>query len=155
MTPLVELRWTWGQYTGNSVASVFNARNVTLAGGPAHSNDLGQWLQHRPQDPAGHLAAAWHVYNFNLSANEDRWNSTLAPVAAEVPLVTSEIGKDTCSHGFADRVMQGFDDRGPSYLGRTWNTWDRSTCPSLISDYDGTPTPYGIGLRDHLRALDS
>ncbi len=26
---------------------------------------------------------------------------------------------------------------------------------SLISDYDGIPTPYGIGLRDHLRALDS
>ncbi|MFE2019038.1 hypothetical protein ACFW9O_13470 [Streptomyces sp. NPDC059499] len=51
--------------------------------------------------------------------------------------------------------MQWFDDRGLSPLGWTRNTWDRSTGPSLISDYDGTPTPYGIGLRDHLRALDS
>nr|PPQ61813.1 hypothetical protein C5F59_37955 [Streptomyces sp. QL37] len=34
-------------------------------------------------------------------------------------------------------------------------TWHRSGAPSLISDYDGIPTPYGIGLRDHPRALDS
>jgi endoglucanase len=25
--------------------------------------------------------------------------------------------------------------------------------PVLIEDYAGTPTPYGAGLRDHLRAL--
>ncbi|MET7368848.1 hypothetical protein ABZS61_23965 [Streptomyces sp. NPDC005566] len=125
------------------------------ADGLPYSNDLGRRLQHRPQDPAGHLAAAWHVYKVNPCANEDCWYSTLTPVAAEVPLVTHEIGENTCSHGFADRVMQWLDDRGPSYLGWAWNAWDRSTGPSLISDYDGTPTPYEIGLRDHLRALDS
>lgn len=51
--------------------------------------------------------------------------------------------------------MQWFDDRGLSQLGWTRNPGDSFTGPSLISDYDGTPTPYGIGLRDHLRALDS
>jgi hypothetical protein len=50
--------------------------------------------------------------------------------------------------------MKWFDDRGLSYLGWTWNTWDCSSGPSLISNYDGTPTSYGIGLRDHLRALN-
>ena len=35
---------------------------------------------------------------------------------------------------------------------RTWNTWDCSSGPSLISSYDGTPTAYGAGLRDHLRS---
>jgi endoglucanase len=49
--------------------------------------------------------------------------------------------------------MKWFDDRVLSYLGRTWNTWNCATGPSLISSYDGTPTAYGIGLRDHLRAL--
>ncbi|MFE9725018.1 hypothetical protein ACFYQ5_15840 [Streptomyces sp. NPDC005794] len=39
--------------------------------------------------------------------------------------------------------------------GRACTTWVRPTVPSLISDYVGTPTPYGIGLRDRLRALDS
>ncbi|MET7454280.1 cellulase family glycosylhydrolase [Streptomyces sp. NPDC005574] len=130
------------------------AKNTIMAGGLAYSNDLSQWLTYRPTDPAGNLAAAYHVYNFNTCSNESCWNSTLAPVAAQVPLVAGEIGENTCSHGFVDQVMKWFDDRGLSYLGWTWNTWDCSSGPSLISDYGGTPTPYGIGLRDHLRALN-
>ncbi|MEU5279091.1 cellulose binding domain-containing protein [Streptomyces asoensis] len=130
------------------------ARNVVLAGGLAYSNDLSQWLTYRPSDPTGNLAAAYHVYNFNSCANASCWNSTLAPVAAQVPLVAGEIGENTCSHGFVDQVMKWFDDRGLSYLGWTWNAWDCSTGPSLITAYDGTPTAYGTGLRDHLRALD-
>lgn len=130
------------------------AQNPLLAGGLAYSNDLSQWLTYKPTDPAGNLAAAWHVYNSNSCANASCWNSTLAPLAAQVPLVAGEIGENTCSHGFVDQVMQWFDDRGLSYLGWTWNTWDCSSGPSLISHYDGTPTAYGIGLRDHLRALN-
>ncbi|GGQ84419.1 cellulase family glycosylhydrolase [Streptomyces asoensis] len=129
------------------------ARNVVLAGGLAYSNDLSQWLTYRPSDPTGNLAAAYHVYNFNSCANASCWNSTLAPVAAQVPLVAGEIGENTCSHGFVDQVMKWFDDRGLSYLGWTWNAWDCSSGPSLITSYDGTPTAYGTGLRDHLRAL--
>ncbi|MGX4688859.1 cellulase family glycosylhydrolase [Streptomyces sp. JNUCC 63] len=235
MTPIVELHWTYGQYTGNSagcsdvhatcqkpmpdaqytpsfwssVASTFKndqavvfdlfnepypdratagltdawkcwrdggtcpgigyqvagmqslvnairgtgAENVILAGGLAYSNDLGQWLTYRPSDPAGNLGASYHVYNFNTCSSESCWNSTLAPVAAQVPLVAGEIGENTCSHGFVDKVMKWFDDRNLSYLGWTWNTWDCSSGPSLISAYDGTPTAFGVGLRDHLRAL--
>ncbi|MFC9627968.1 cellulase family glycosylhydrolase [Streptomyces mirabilis] len=130
------------------------ARNLILAGGLAYSNDLSQWLTYKPSDPTGNLVAAFHTYNFNTCASESCWNSTLAPVAAQVPLVAGEIGENTCSHGFVDTAMKWFDDRGLSYLGWTWNTWDCSSGPSLISDYDGTPTSYGAGLRDHLRALN-
>ncbi|WP_316744063.1 cellulase family glycosylhydrolase [Streptomyces sp. MK7] len=130
------------------------AKNVIMAGGLAYSNDLSQWLTYRPTDPAGNLVAAYHVYNFNTCSNESCWNSTIAPVAAQVPLVAGEIGENTCSHGFVDQVMKWFDDHNLSYLGWTWNTWDCSSGPSLISDYDGTPTAYGAGLRDHLRALN-
>ncbi|MFD7811752.1 cellulose binding domain-containing protein [Streptomyces sp. NPDC059785] len=131
------------------------ARNLILAGGIAYSNDLSQWLTYRPADPAGNLAAAYHVYNFNTCANESCWNSQLAPVAAQVPLVAGEIGENTCAHSFVDQVMDWFDARGLSYLGWTWNTWDCSSGPSLISDYSGTPTSYGAGLRDHLLTLDT
>ncbi|WP_176742385.1 cellulase family glycosylhydrolase [Streptomyces sp. LUP47B] len=130
------------------------ATNLVLAGGIAYSNDLSQWLTYKPADPAGNLAAAWHVYNFNTCADESCWNSTLAPVAAQVPLVAGEIGENTCAHGFIDQVMKWFDSHGLSYLGWTWNTWDCSSGPSLISGYDGTPTAFGTGLRDHLRALN-
>ncbi|WPO70170.1 glycoside hydrolase family 5 protein [Streptomyces sp. KN37] len=131
------------------------ARNLVLTAGIAYSNDLSGWLEHAPHDPAGNLAAAWHVYNFNACADESCWNRTLAPVADRVPLVAGEIGENTCSHGFVDRVMKWFDDRRLSYLGWTWNAWDCSSGPALIRSYDGTPTPFGIGLRDHLRALDT
>ncbi|MGW4733787.1 cellulose binding domain-containing protein [Streptomyces shenzhenensis] len=130
------------------------AQNVIMAGGLAYSNDLGQWLTYRPTDPTGNLVAAYHVYNFNTCASESCWNSTLAPVAEQVPLVAGEIGENTCAHGFVDQVMQWFDDRNLSYLGWTWNTWDCAAGPSLISSFDGTPTAYGTGLRDHLRALN-
>ncbi|MEU9985039.1 cellulase family glycosylhydrolase [Streptomyces sp. NPDC050856] len=236
MTPVVELHWSWGQYTGNSagcsdihascqkpmpdaryspafwtsvantfkddrrvVFDLFNepypdratgtaaqawtcwrdggdcpgigyevagmqdlldavratgARNLVLVPGVAYANDLSQWLAYAPSDPAGNLAAAWHVYNFNACAGEACWDTTLAPVAARVPLVAGEIGENTCGHGFIDRVMRWFDARALSYLGWTWNTWNCSSGPALISDYNGTPTAYGTGLRDHLRALD-
>ncbi|MGQ5640353.1 MULTISPECIES: cellulase family glycosylhydrolase [unclassified Streptomyces] len=130
------------------------AKNVVMAGGLAYSNDLGQWNAYKPSDPTGNLAAAYHVYNFNSCASESCWNSTLAPVAAQAPLVAGEIGENTCAHAFTDQVMKWFDDHGLSYLGWTWNTWDCSSGPSLISAYDGTPTAYGAGLRDHLRALN-
>ncbi|MFI5866058.1 cellulase family glycosylhydrolase [Streptomyces sp. NPDC051546] len=130
------------------------ARNLVLVPGIAYSNDLSQWLTHSPTDPTGNLAAAWHVYNFNTCSNEACWDSTLAPVAARVPLVAGEIGENTCTHAFVDRVMKWFDDRSLSYLGWTWNTWDCSSGPALITSYDGTPTAFGTGLRDHLRALN-
>ncbi|MFI6845297.1 cellulase family glycosylhydrolase [Kitasatospora sp. NPDC050467] len=130
------------------------SRNVVLVPGIAYSNDLSGWLAHAPSDPTGELAAAWHIYNFNSCASEACWTSTLAPVAARVPLVAGEIGENTCGHAFVDRVMKWSDDRGLSYLGWTWNTWDCSSGPALISGYDGTPTTFGTGLRDHLRALN-
>lgn len=130
------------------------ARNLLLVPGIAYSNDLSQWLTHSPTDPTGNLAAAWHVYNFNTCSSEACWDSTLAPVAARVPLVAGEIGENTCAHGFVDRVMQWFDDRSLSYLGWTWNTWNCNSGPALITSYDGTPTAFGTGLRDHLRALN-
>ncbi|MFD9306792.1 cellulase family glycosylhydrolase [Streptomyces sp. NPDC060048] len=130
------------------------ARNVVLVPGIAYSNDLSQWLNHSPTDPTGNLAAAWHVYNFNTCSNEACWDSTLAPVAARVPLVAGEIGENTCGHAFIDRVMAWSDARALSYLGWTWNTWNCSSGPALITSYDGTPTSFGIGLRDHLRALN-
>ncbi|MEU1800590.1 cellulose binding domain-containing protein [Streptomyces sp. NPDC019937] len=129
------------------------ARNVILLGGLAYSNDMRQWLTYKPSDPAGNLAAAWHTYNFNTCSSESCFNEQLAPVIAQVPFVAGEIGENTCSHGYIDRVMAWLDAKRASYLGWTWNTWDCSSGPSLISDFNGTPTAFGIGLRDHLKGL--
>ncbi|XRQ14585.1 cellulase family glycosylhydrolase [Actinomadura welshii] len=126
------------------------AENVVLVGGNSYSNDLSRWLAQRPSDPTGNLAASWHSYNFNYCSDEACWDEQIAPVAAQVPLVAGEFGENTCAHGYVDALMAWLDAHGASYLGWTWNTWDCSSGPSLISSYDGTPTPYGAGLRNHL-----
>ena len=69
-----------------------------------------------------------------------------------MPLTLTEIGENDCAHGFVDGLMNWADAHAIGYLGWTWNTWDCSSGPSLISDYDGTATPFGAGLRDHLAA---
>ncbi len=128
------------------------AQNVVMAAGSSYSNDLSQWLAQKPSDPTGNLAAAWHSYNFNYCKDASCWDQQLAPVAEQVPLVAGEIGENTCGHSYTDTLMAWLDQHGASYLGWTWNTWDCSSGPSLISSYDGTPTAYGAGLRDHLRS---
>lgn len=129
------------------------ATNPVLLGGLAYANDLSQWLSYRPSDPAGKTIASWHAYNFNSCNTQSCWDSQIAPVAATVPLVTGELGENDCAHGYLDGLMTWLDNHNAGYLGWGWNTFDCSNFPALISNYDGTPTSFGIGLRDHLAAL--
>ncbi|MFI1561590.1 glycoside hydrolase family 5 protein [Streptomyces sp. NPDC020490] len=133
----------------NAVRST-GATNYVMVGGISFSNDLSQWLTYAPSDSAGKLAASWHSYNFNYCNSQSCWDSQIAPVAAKYPLVVGEIGENDCAHGYIDTLMNWLDARSLSYLGWTWNTWDCSSGPSLISDYSGTPTAYGQGLKNRL-----
>jgi hypothetical protein len=45
------------------------------------------------------------------------------------------------------------DQHGLSYTAWTWDTWPDCSNPVLITNYDGTPTGFGVSLRDHLRSL--
>jgi hypothetical protein len=125
------------------------ARNVVMVGGLAYANDLSAWLAHAPRDPIAQLVASAHVYSFNGCKDATCWNAELAPIAAAVPLVTGEIGEDDCAHGFIDAYMAWADARGVSYLGWTWNAWECKAGPALVSDSNGTPTPFGAGLKAH------
>jgi endoglucanase len=49
--------------------------------------------------------------------------------------------------------MPWADSHGISYIGLSWITSDCSGEPALITNYNGTPTNYGIGLGNHLQAL--
>ncbi len=133
----------------NAVRST-GATNYIMVGGINYSNDLSGWLTYAPSDPEGKLVASWHSYNFNSCNTQSCWDSQIAPVAARYPLVVGEIGEDDCAHAYVDTLMNWLDGRGLGYLGWTWNTWDCKSGPSLITDYDGTPTAYGQGLKNRL-----
>jgi hypothetical protein len=129
------------------------ARQPLMLGGLAWSNDLSGWLRWRPRDPLHQLIASVHVYNFNSCNSTACWNATIGRVAKSVPVVTGELGENDCAHGFIDTYMPWADARGISYLGWAWDAWDCNSGPALISAYDGTPTPFGAGFRDHLASL--
>jgi endoglucanase len=131
------------------------ATNVIMIGGLAYSNDLTQWLAFKPSDPLNNLAAFAHVYNFNTCSNTSCYDSQLAPVAAQVPLSLTEIGENDCGHSFIDTLMNWADTKGIGYLGWTWNTWPCNSGPALISDYNGTATAFGQGLKTKLAAVSN
>jgi hypothetical protein len=127
------------------------AANPILLGGVRYANSLSQWLAYKPQDPAGNLLAAWHVYNFNVCNSPRCYDANAAPVAATVPLVASEIGQDDCGSEMLTKLMSWLDAHQAGYLAWTWDTWG-SACGrlSLIADHAGTPTAYGRIFKEHL-----
>jgi len=145
-----------GMQTLVNTVRATGATNVLMLGGLAWSNDLSQWLANKPTDPQNNLAASVHIYNFNACSNTSCWDSQIAPVAAQVPVLAGEIGENDCASGFVNGLTSWFDQHSIGYLAWTWT--DSGNCsgtPSLISDWTGTPTNYGAGYKAHLLSLVS
>lgn len=128
------------------------ARQPVLAAGLNWGGDLSQWLAHAPSDPVGQLGASVHIYSFSQCRDATCWDATVAPVAAGVPVVTTELGEDQCTGEFTRTYLEWADRHGVDYLAWTWNTWDCRSGPALITNTDGSPTVFGAALRDHLAA---
>ena len=129
------------------------ATQPALVAGMNWAGDLSQWLAWHPSDPAAQLAASAHIYSFSQCNTASCWSSQIAAVAAQVPVVTGELGETDCAHAFVDGYMSWADGVGISYLGWSWNTASCGAGPALVASYDGTPTGFGVGLRDHLAKL--
>jgi endoglucanase len=134
------------------------ARQPILAAGLQFALDLSQWTTYRPNDPLHQLAASVHTYGYTLAPCSPACEDTLATIARDYPVVVSELGETDCKTGYIEPFMRFADQHGLSYLGWTWNavakgSWSCTGSPSLIKSYDGSPTGFGVGLRDHLRGL--
>jgi hypothetical protein len=137
------------------------AENVVMAGGLSWSGDLSQWLANKPSDPANNLAASFHSYNFSNCADSGCWSSQLAPVAAQVPLITGELGENDCGGGsdYIKGFMNWADGAGVSYVGWAWSgSFDHCSGPSLLTsgNWDGTSpsSPFGADFKAHLAAIN-
>jgi hypothetical protein len=126
------------------------AQNVLMIGGYAWANALGQWLQSRPNDPLQNIAASFHTYDYTGCSNTGCWATTIQPVAAQVPVVTGELGEKDCAEAYVDSFFAWADPLGISYLGWAWNAQSCTSFPALITDYSGTPTAFGQGFKSHL-----
>jgi hypothetical protein len=144
------------------------ATQPIMLGGLSSASDLSQWLAYEPVDPiAGpaQLVASYHSYcgppgntvaecQAALNWLEAAGWPVVADVANSVPVVTGEFGEFDCATTYVTPYMAFADSVGLSYLGWAWDTYGCNTFPALISDYGGTPTDYGIGLKSHLAALN-
>ena len=127
------------------------ATNMLMVGGLEWTNDMREWLAHRPVDPLGNIAASWHAYSFNACATESCWDTQIAPLAAQVPVVLGEFGQDNCAFDYMQRLVDWADAHDMGYLAWTWNPWGCTGGAVLIKDWAGTPEPgVGEGFKAHL-----
>jgi hypothetical protein len=139
-----------------SAVRTTGATQPIMLSGLDYANGVEGWLTHIPVDPADQLIASVHVYNTASCNTVACWDQWYVPIASHYPVVTAELGEDDCSDGFIDQYMQFADANGISYLGWSWSI--ETSCSSgegaaLLTDSNGTPSPEGVGLRNHLLAL--
>ncbi|HEV7499896.1 MAG TPA: cellulase family glycosylhydrolase [Vicinamibacteria bacterium] len=140
------------------------ARQPIVVPGRFYDNDLGRWLAYRPRDRLGQIAATFHVYSNLPCADEACWTREVAPVAARVPVISTEFGgintgqTEPCAAiaAFDERFMAWADAHGVSYGAYRWAAdfphFPRPQCSyDLLASWDGTPR-YGQGqaIHDHL-----
>ena len=166
-------------YTAVGMQTLVNAIRTTgssqpiMVGGLSYANDLSGWLANEPADPDGQLAASFHNYDGESCDSLSCWNSIVAPVAAEVPVVTGEFdqGYDCLNgppnDGFDNAYMNWADQNGVSYL--AWGWWelnpgsptpgcstysdDGNSTYALIDGSGNALAPDGTALQTHLAAL--
>jgi len=115
------------------------------------AGDVSRWLPDLPWDPLHQEVASIHVYSFSGCSQASCWNANYAPLAKTIPVIAGEVGQNGCSGGFADGFLDWADIHNISYLAWTWDVWG---CPySLVSNYDGEPTPWGAIYQAHISTL--
>jgi hypothetical protein len=141
------------------------ASNVIMLGGIQFANTLWSsasrnWLAYRPSDPLANVVASAHIYPGNWCEDVGCYEREIAPVAARVPVVIAEFGAAGCDSAtvtWLSTLMSWLDAKGTGYLAWTWDTphsgHDPCAVIKLLLAYDGTATPFGQVVKEHLAAL--
>jgi endoglucanase len=133
------------------------ARQPLMLGGINLALDLGGWLAHEPRDPAHQLIAAEHTYGGPPVMCDSGCQKAIVRTLRRVPVVMGELGESDCADSYVDPMMRFDDAHGVGYAGWAWDAygdgWKCSGGQAMITDWEGTPSPYGTGFRNHFLAL--
>jgi endoglucanase len=139
-----------------SVVRATGATQPLLIAGPQYAGDLDAWLQYEPVDPINQLIASVHIYEpqYAPCASVTCWNTVMAPLAAVVPIEIGELGSKNCTATSITPLLDFADAHGIGYTAWAWNVGSCTAEPSLITDYNGTPSQtFGQGFHDHMLAI--
>lgn len=156
--PVSGLGWysTVGLNQLTAVVRNAGATQPILLSGTDYANDLRGWLAHAPADDQ--LIAGFHNYPIQRCRTVECWNTEIAPLSTEVPVVAAEIGQNDCGPPrHVNSFMDWADNHSIGYLAWAWWALPQLGCSNfaLISGMDGTPLPpVGTAFHDHLQNLD-
>ncbi|MCL2781643.1 MAG: Ig-like domain-containing protein [Actinomycetia bacterium] len=143
-------------FTATGMAALVAAVRGAGAGQPIllaglnYANDLTGWLAHRPND--SQLVASWHNYDGQGCSNASCWNSQIAQVAAQVPVLMTEVGYETGNPGYFAGAMAWADSAGIGYL--PWAWWNDTQSYALFTGNSYAPRAgEGLTYQAHLAAL--
>jgi hypothetical protein len=117
-----------------------------MLGGLDYSGDLSGFLAHLPTDPKKQIVASWHAYPDKARGLDEpaSWDQVIAPVAATVPVVAGEFGRNDCTTSNTKEFFNWMDAHTLSYLAWAWLVDPDHGCPTsydLIKNYrTGEPT---------------
>jgi hypothetical protein len=142
------------------------ARQPIVISGPNFAGDLSGWKKYMPRDPRHQLAA--DVSSFDYGDYVLGHKRTLRAFSHSHPVIIGGFGDTHCTSSYSRKVMAFMDSIHQSYLAWTWNTvQDYGGCSNALLDdpgasvngqpagyYSAAPSGYGVGVRDHYRALN-
>jgi len=129
------------------------ATQPLMVAGPQYAGVVDHWTQYKPNDPLHQIVASIHIYGLPLDSPcrlQSCWDATMAPLATTTPIVIGELGDTDCTGHFSPPLLTWADAHGVSYTPWAWNVAGCAAEPSLITNYSGNPTAYGVGVRTHL-----
>lgn len=137
------------------------ATQPLIIGGISYSGYVDKWEQYKPTDPLNQLIADTHAYGNGAIVTTSQYQTAYGGflAAAQNPLIFNEIGDNDCEAGgvassHINSLMPWLDQRGIGYLAWTYNRWNCSNGPALITSYSGATTAYGAVYQQHLVALN-
>lgn len=122
------------------------AENLVLVGGLDYAYMLASVPDYRVE--GYNIAYVSHPYDFP-NKQSDTWDYAFGDLSRTDPIVLTEFGQFSCGGDYSQALIEYAEARGISWTAWAWWAGD-CDFPSLITDWDGTPSEAGVVVRDAL-----
>jgi endoglucanase len=139
----------------NAIRSAGAATQPILVAGINFATDMSQWRQFIPADPNHGLVASLHSYVTHTCGDQACLGAAFTDLHnGGYPVIMGEIGEYDCQSAPVVSNMTFAEQNFVGYMAWVWRVADCGATPSLIQDYNGTPSSFGAGVKAHYIAIN-